>query len=104
MSDETQAPEGTTRERQYAKPNRGQRRVLVGTVLPNKMQKTATVQIERTEMHPKYKKYIRKHSKVYAHDPKDEAQPGDLVRVIEARPTSKLKRFALVEIIKKAGT
>lgn len=102
MADETQAAENT-RERQYAKQEPGQRRILVGTVIANKMAKTATVQIERTEMHPKYKKYIRKHSKVYAHDPKGLAKPGDLVRIIEARPTSKLKRFALVDVVKAAG-
>ncbi len=92
----------TTRERQYKAPNPGQRRVLTGTVIPNKMSKTISVTIERTEMHKKYKKYIRQHSKVYAHDEAEKAKVGDLVRVIECRPKSKLKRFALLDVLRVA--
>jgi len=103
MADESQTPEKPARERRYASQERGQRAVLIGTVISNKMSKTATVQVERTEKHRKYEKYIRKHTKVYAHDPKEIAKPGDLVKIIEARPTSKLKRFAMVEVIKAAG-
>ena len=93
----------TSRERQFKSQNRGQRRVLLGTVGTNKMSKTITVMIERTERHRKYKKYIRRHSKVYAHDPKELAKPGDKVKIVECRPFSKLKRFALVSVVKTTG-
>jgi small subunit ribosomal protein S17 len=92
-----------TSERQYKTLKPGQRRVLQGTVVPNKMSKTITVQIARTERHLKYKKYIRRHSKVYAHDPAEIANPGDMVKIIECRPMSKLKRFTLLEVVRKAG-
>lgn len=100
MSESTQP---AARPRRYKTPKRGQRKVLVGTVLPNKMAKTITVEVSRTEKHRKYKKYIERHTKVYAHDPQETAQPGDVVKVVESRPFSKLKRFALLEIVKKAG-
>ena len=93
----------TSRERQYKSTERGQRRILLGTVSTNKMSKTITVLIERTERHRKYKKYIRRHSKVYAHDAKELAKPGDKVKIVECRPFSKLKRFALVEVVKASG-
>ena len=93
----------TTRERQFKSAKPGQRRVLQGTVVPNKMSKTLTVQIARTERHLKYKKYIRRHSKVYAHDANEIANPGDMVKIVECRPLSKLKRFMLLEVIRKAG-
>lgn len=96
MSDE----QGYTRERQYADPKRGQRKTHTGVVLANKMAKTITVSIERTEMHRKYKKYVRQHSKVYAHDENEQAKVGDVVQVTECRPMSKLKRFRLAGIVK----
>lgn len=80
---------------------RGQRKVLEGVVVSTKMDKTAVVSIERMEKHEKYKKYIRRHSKVYAHDEKNEANVGDLVRVVECRAMSKLKRFRLAEVTRK---
>jgi small subunit ribosomal protein S17 len=99
MSTETE----NTRDRQYATPSRGQRRSLIGLVTANKMSKTLTVRIERVEQHQKYLKYIRRHTKVYAHDEKETAKVGDLVRIVECRPKSKLKRFAFVEVL-KAGS
>lgn len=91
------------RVRQYGTPERGQRRTLIGTVIATKMAKTLTVQISRTEKHKKYHKYIRRHSKVYAHDAKETAKVGDQVKVVECRPMSKIKRFALVEVIRTAS-
>ena len=61
------------------------------------MQKSVVVQIERLELHPKYKKYVRKRSKVYAHDERDECQVGDRVLLMETRPLSKLKRWRVVK-------
>ena len=81
---------------------RGQRKVLEGVVISSKMTKTAVVSIERMEKHEKYAKYIRRHSKIYAHDENETAKEGDLVRVVECRAMSKLKRFRLLDVIRKS--
>ena len=91
------------RERQYADNSRGNRRPLTGTVVSTKAQKTLTVAIYRMEKHVKYGKYVQRRTKVYAHDEKGDANEGDVVRVIECRPMSKLKRFRLAGILKRAG-
>jgi small subunit ribosomal protein S17 len=74
----------------------------IGRVISDKMSKTITVLVERRVQHPLYKKYIRKRKKFYVHDEAEEAKVGDVVRIIETRPLSKLKRWKLVEIIKRA--
>jgi len=61
------------------------------------MQKTVVVQVERLELHKKYKKYVRRRSRVYAHDERDECQQGDRVLLMETRPLSKLKRWRVVK-------
>lgn len=81
---------------------RGLRKVRIGKVVSNKMAKTITVTVERKVPHPLYGKYIRRTSKLYAHDETNSAGIGDLVKVMETRPLSKLKRWRLVEIIEKA--
>jgi len=96
--------ENTTRERQYSQATRGEPRVLHGTVVSTKGAKTLTVSIERRFRHAKYGKYIRRHSKVYAHDEHGAAGEGDYVKVVECRPMSKLKRFRLSQVVKKAGS
>jgi small subunit ribosomal protein S17 len=73
------------------------RRTIVGTVKSTAMQKTVVVLVNRLELHPKYKKYIRRRTKLYAHDEKDECQPGDRVLLMETRPLSKLKRWRVVK-------
>ncbi|HIC85407.1 MAG TPA: 30S ribosomal protein S17 [Desulfobacterales bacterium] len=83
---------------------RGNKKKLVGTVVSNKMDKTVTVLVERLMMHPTYKKYIRKRKKYMAHDPKNLCAMGDKVRIIESRPISKMKRWQVIEILKKADT
>ena len=83
---------------------RSRRRSVQGTVSSDKMDKTITVSVERLFKHPKYKKYIRQHSKVYAHDEQGKAKVGDIVKVVECRPMSKLKRFALVEVVQSTGS
>ena len=75
------------------------RRTVVGTVKSAKMQKTVVVTVERLELHPKYKKYIRKRTKLYAHDEKAECREGDKVVLVETRPLSKLKRWRVVKKI-----
>jgi small subunit ribosomal protein S17 len=83
---------------------RGQRKEKVGTVLSNKMEKTITVEIERVIQHPKYKKYIRKHTAIKAHDEKSEAKVGDRVEVMETRPLSKTKSWRLVKILERKAS
>ena len=74
----------------------------VGEVVSAKMEKTIVVRVERRSPHPKYKKIIRLQKKFYAHDEEKKAKQGDTVRIIECRPLSRLKRWTLVEVVKKA--
>ncbi|MFN4262814.1 MAG: 30S ribosomal protein S17 [Thioalkalivibrionaceae bacterium] len=74
-------------------------RTLLGRVVSDKMDKTRTVLIERTVRHPLYGKFIRRSTKVHAHDGENLSHAGDLVRVRECRPMSRTKRFTLVEVV-----
>jgi len=74
----------------------------VGTVLSDRMHKTITVLVETRVQHPRYKKYIVRRKKLYAHDEKEEAGVGDVVRIRETRPLSKMKRWQLVDVLKHA--
>ena len=85
-----------------AAPRRARRKVRVGTVVSNKMQKSIVVAIERRVPHPLYKKYFRRTTTLTAHDEKREAGIGDVVRIMETRPLSKTKRWRLVEVLEKA--
>jgi small subunit ribosomal protein S17 len=84
------------------KKERGMRRQLVGMVLSNKMDKTVTVRVERTVMHPVYKKFIRRRAKFAAHDDQNACSIGDRVLITESRPLSKSKRWRVSQIIEKA--
>lgn len=77
-------------------------REKVGKVVSNKMQKSIVVAIERREQHPIYKKFMKKTTRIMAHDEKNEASIGDKVRISEFRPMSKRKSWKLVEIVEKA--
>ncbi len=81
---------------------RNQRKTKIGTVVSDKMQKSITVAIQRKVVHPIYKKYIKRTAKLMAHDEKQEAKIGDLVKIMETRPLSKHKRWRLIEVLKKA--
>jgi len=81
---------------------RTRRKVRVGTVVSNAMEKSIVVRVDRQILHPLYKKTVKKSSKLYAHDEKNEAGVGDKVRLMETRPLSKTKRWRLVEIVEKA--
>ena len=81
---------------------RGRRKVRLGKVVSNKMQKSIVVAIERKIAHPLYKKYFRRTTTLMAHDEKREAGIGDLVKIMETRPLSKQKRWRLVEVVEKA--
>lgn len=80
---------------------RNLRKERVGRVVSNKMKKTITVAVERRVKHPMYGKYIHKTSHFMAHDENNSCQEGDLVKIAETRPLSKLKRWRLIEIIEK---
>ncbi len=82
--------------------HRNLRKVRVGRVVSNKMEKSCVVAVERKVMHPKYGKFMKKTSKLMVHDETNQTGIGDTVRVMETRPLSKLKRWRLVEIIEKA--
>lgn len=79
----------------------GQRKTRVGSVVSAGMDKTIVVSVERQFAHPLYGKQVKRHRKYYAHDQENEAQVGDVVRIIETRPLSKLKHWRLVEIVRR---
>jgi small subunit ribosomal protein S17 len=74
----------------------------VGSVVSAKTAKTIVVEVTRRVSHPVYKRIVSKRKKFYAHDEKQEAKVGDVVRIVECRPLSKLKRWRLKEILRKA--
>lgn len=80
---------------------RGVRKKRDGIVISAAMDKTVIVRVEQRFRHPVYGKVVTRFKKLYAHDEKDEAKKGDWVRIMETRPLSKLKRWRLVEVLKK---
>lgn len=85
-----------------ARPRKRQRRV--GQVVSARMDKTIVVKVTRQVMHPLYKRVVRARKKFYAHDEQNQSRVGDLVRIEETRPLSKLKRWRLVDVVEKART
>ncbi len=83
-------------------PRTERRKIRIGKVVSNKMQKSIVVAIERRVPHAIYKKYFRRTTTLMAHDEKREAGIGDMVKIMETRPLSKLKRWRLVEVVEKA--
>jgi len=75
----------------------------VGQVVSTKMAKTIVVEVSRRVPHPLYKRIIGKRKKFYAHDEQGTAKQGDVVRIVECRPLSKLKRWQLAEVIRRAA-
>ena len=84
------------------KVTQGHRKERVGAVLSNKMNKTIVVEVERRFQHPRFKKVVTAFTKLYAHDEKGEAKPGDRVRIVETRPLSKTKRWRLIEVVERS--
>ena len=82
--------------------DRGRRKVRVGVVVSDAMDKTVVVRIDRQVRHPLYGKTVRRSSKLTAHDESNDAHVGDTVRVTETRPISKTKRWRLVEVVERA--
>ncbi len=92
MAETQQAPEKQSRQKE-----------LIGYVVSNKMQKTIVVEVTRQKSHPLYKRVIKRSRRFYAHDEQNQAHIGDVVRIVETRPLSKLKRWRLEEILRKAA-
>lgn len=80
---------------------RNDRKVRIGKVVSNKMQKTVVVSVERLVQHPLYKKSVKQTTRFKAHDENNESQVGDIVKIMETRPLSKDKRWRVVEILQK---
>ena len=74
----------------------------IGNVVSNRMAKTIVVEVTRRVPHPVYKRIVTKRKKFYAHDEQGAAQVGDVVRIVECRPMSRLKRWTLGEVLRKA--
>jgi small subunit ribosomal protein S17 len=81
--------------------NRRRRQVKVGTVISDKMDKTVVVEVTSTVMHRLYQRYLKRTSKFYAHDPGNDCQIGDQVRIVSSRPLSRQKRWRVQEILKR---
>ena len=81
---------------------RNLRKVRIGRVVSDKMDKSITIAVDRKVKHPLYGKFVQKTTKLMAHDEKNECGIGDTVKVMETRPLSKNKRWRLIEVIAKA--
>lgn len=82
--------------------DRGLRKIRVGQVVGDAMDKTVVVSVVDLKQHPVYKKVVRRNKKLKAHDEKNECHVGDRVRIMETRPVSKQKRWRVVEVVEKA--
>ena len=87
---------------QAATPVVRRRKVRVGKVVSEKMNKTVVVAVERTFKHPFYKKYVKRTAKLHAHDEKNDAHEGDTVRIVETRPLSKMKCWRVQQVLERA--
>jgi small subunit ribosomal protein S17 len=81
---------------------RNNRKIKIGIVSSEKMNKSRVIVVERSVKHSLYQKYVKRTSKFMAHDEKNESHEGDLVKIAETRPLSKLKRWRIVEILERA--
>lgn len=89
-------------ETEISETGPGARKVRTGKVVSEKMNKTVVVAVKRLVKHPLYKKYIKRTSKFYAHDEKNDAHEGDTVQIVETRPLSKLKRWRVTSVVERA--
>jgi small subunit ribosomal protein S17 len=78
------------------------KRELIGLIVSDKMDKSVVVQVERFVQHRIYKKFMKRYKKYHAHDETNDCRIGDTVKIIETRPLSKLKRFRISEVVKRA--
>src|SRR5438105_11856427 len=99
--DRQSAAQATTPPPLPAKYTRGARKTRVGEVISDRMNKTIVVQTTNRVPHPKFGKIVKQIRRFYAHDEENKAKTGDTVRIMETRPLSKLKRWRLVEVLRK---
>jgi small subunit ribosomal protein S17 len=83
-------------------PKIGHKNEKVGEVISTKMAKTIVVEVTRRTAHPMYKRIVKKRKKFYAHDEEQSAKIGDVVRIVECRPLSRLKRWTLGTVLRRA--
>jgi small subunit ribosomal protein S17 len=102
MTDTATALKTETRTATAETETRGQRKVRLGTVIADKMNKTIIVQVGTSKAHRLYRKTVQRRTKFKVHDEKNECGVGDLVRITETRPISKEKRWRVLEIVEKA--
>lgn len=104
MEQRNESPSGQIADQDVSGPEmvRGKRRVKQGRVASNKMDKTIVVVSETRVPHPAYGKIVRKSTRFKAHDERNEARVGDMVRIVECRPYSREKRWRLLEILERA--
>src|SRR5438046_10742038 len=95
--------QGVTSTQQVATPKKGRRQQRVGRVVSNKMDKTIVVVVETLKKHRIYKRTYKQTKRFYVHDEQNICQIGDLVRIVESRPLSKMKRWRLVEVVKQGS-
>jgi small subunit ribosomal protein S17 len=93
---------GTTSETTTSEVDRAKKKIRVGTVVSDKMQKTVVVQIERLVRHPVYKRYVRRRKRFKVHDEENQCKTGDVIAFMETRPLSKDKRWRFVEFVERA--
>ncbi len=103
MAETNNIPVEPTRTTAAAEQAAGRRNEKIGIVVSTKMQKTIVVEIEMRKAHPKYKRVMKSNKKFYAHDEQNSARMGDVVRIREMRPLSKLKRWTLEEIVRRSS-
>ncbi len=97
-----ESPSATASEAVAETPARAARKQRIGLVVSDRMDKTITVAIQRQVKHPIYGKFVRKTTRLKAHDETNDANSGDTVRIQETRPLSKTKRWRLVEVVERA--
>jgi small subunit ribosomal protein S17 len=89
-------------EQQVIRMPKGSKKIFTGVVVSDKTHKTVVVKVTKRKVHRLYKKYVTETTKMHAHDEENVAHVGDTVRIIEARPISKKKRWRLLEVIERA--
>jgi small subunit ribosomal protein S17 len=92
----------TTSETATDQVDRAKKKIRVGTVVSDKMQKTVVVQIERLVRHPVYKRYVRRRKRFKVHDEENQCKTGDVIAFMETRPLSKDKRWRFVKFVERA--
>lgn len=95
--------ETTTKPATTVEKKQGRRKILIGEVVSTKMAKTIIVEVHRQKAHPFYKRVVKRSKKFYAHDEQGTAKLGDVVKIEETRPLSKLKRWQLKDIVRRAA-